>query len=572
MVIPFLFCAVLLQGTASPQTAPPATLPPLLLKDTIQDFPRSQLQINLSDPITTDLNQNTRTAYETLAQMAGWNVVFDSEFRDSFPAPLHLEKIGIVDALDRLSVATGNFVDVVNSNTIVVAPNTQTGQRNVETQVLKTIYVPSAKGPEDLTAVLTKLRTLNFRQIAINSDAKAIVIKDTPERIAAAEQSVANAFPIKTSDAVAITSFGTLLIQHGTAIEKKRPDAGPLQISASSPISINSNDNVQATYAALAARAGLNILFDRDFRDSGPVTVKFINTDVLDAFDLLSRQTGNFWEPLNDTTVLVSRDNQTKRREYAQQILETVYFENTSTPAQMTEMITALRTILNMRYLAQVPARNALGMRETPGQIALAEKILTDIGKLKSTAAASGLGTTFAVGSESGGPLKTRAVRNLLPDKFPIPVTSQTISIDVSDGAVSAFQQIASKAGLEVTFDKQFKDLLPQRFALKDVPVLDALDFLAIQTGTFWVPVNGTTIFVTIDNQATRQQVQPRSNEVIPLTTIQTPVGVTEVTVALKTLLNVRQADGSPKGINVADSSDNVALAELLVANLDKQQ
>ena len=45
MVIPFLFCAVLLQGPTAPQSSTPATLPPLLLKDTIQDFPRSQLQI-----------------------------------------------------------------------------------------------------------------------------------------------------------------------------------------------------------------------------------------------------------------------------------------------------------------------------------------------------------------------------------------------------------------------------------------------------------------------------------------------------------------------------------------------
>jgi hypothetical protein len=374
-----------------------------------------------------------------------------------------------------------------------------------------------------------------------------------------------------SSDAMAVTSFGTLLIQHGTAIEKKRPDAEQLQVPIAGPISINSNDDMRSTYETLAGRAGLNILFDRDLRDGGPVPFKIANTDVLDAFDLLGRQTGTFWEPLNSTTVLVSKDNAIKRREYAPQILKTIYFENTATAAQMTEMITALRTILNMRYLAQVPARNAIGMRDTPDQIAVAEKILGDIGKLKASSPASGLGTTFGVGSESGGLLKTRAVRNLVPDKFPIHSSGQTISIDVSDGAVSAFQQIASKAGLEVTFDKQFIDMLPQRFTLKDVPVLDALDFLAIQTGGFWVPVNGTTIFVTVDNQVMRQQVQPRASEVISLNSIQTPVGITEVTVALKTLLNVRQADGGPKGINVADSSDNVALAELLVANLDKQ-
>jgi type II secretory pathway component HofQ len=74
----------------------------------------------------------------------------------------------------------------------------------------------------------------------------------------------------------------------------------------------------------LAAKAGLNVIFDRDFRS--PVQIPlFDSVDVLDALDLLSLQTKTFWEFMDATTILVSPDNQTKRRDYSQLVVKTIY-------------------------------------------------------------------------------------------------------------------------------------------------------------------------------------------------------------------------------------------------------
>jgi general secretion pathway protein D len=53
------------------------------------------------------------------------------------------------------------------------------------------------------------------------------------------------------------------------------------------------------------------------------------------------------------------------------------------TSTEITEAITALRTLLNMRYLAQSTSMNAIIIRDTPDRIAIAEKIIEDLDKAK---------------------------------------------------------------------------------------------------------------------------------------------------------------------------------------------
>ena len=91
----------------------------------------------------------------------------------------------------------------------------------------------------------------------------------------------------------------------------------------------------------------------------------------------------SFWKPINRTTILVSPENQTKRRDYDELVLKTIYLSNSVTATEITEAITALRTLLNMRYLAQSTAMNAIIVRDTADRIAIAEKIIGDLDKSK---------------------------------------------------------------------------------------------------------------------------------------------------------------------------------------------
>ena len=127
-------------------------------------------------------------------------------------------------------------------------------------------------------------------------------------------------------------------------------------------------------FETLAQLSGLNIIFDPDFRGVR-IPIELNNVDIYEALDIVALQTRSFWKAVNRTTILVSPDNQTKRRDYDELVLKTIYLSNSVTSTEITEAITALRTLLNMRYLAQSTSMNAIIVRDTADRIAIAEKI-----------------------------------------------------------------------------------------------------------------------------------------------------------------------------------------------------
>src|SRR2546425_3486997 len=135
-------------------------------------------------------------------------------------------------------------------------------------------------------------------------------------------------------------------------------------------------------FETLANLAGINVIFDPDFRGTR-VQLELNNVDIYEALDILALQTRSFWKPVNKSTILVSPDNQTKRRDYEELVLKTIYMTNSVTSTELTEAITTLRTLLNMRYLMSSTAMNAIIIRDTADRVAIAEKIIGDLDKAK---------------------------------------------------------------------------------------------------------------------------------------------------------------------------------------------
>jgi len=55
------------------------------------------------------------------------------------------------------------------------------------------------------------------------------------------------------------------------------------------------------------------------------------------------------------------------------------------------------------------------------------------------------------------------------------------------------------------------------------------------------------------------------------LTNIQTEEGLREIVAALRTVLNARQVESTAKSIVLRDTAENVAIAERIVADLDRR-
>jgi len=166
----------------------------------------------------------------------------------------------------------------------------------------------------------------------------------------------------------------------------KRTEQGAqsnLEPKVTGPISVQMIQDGRAAFETLSRLAGLNVVFDPDFRPSN-VQVELDNVTIFVALDTLAIQTRTFWQPVNKNTILVAPDNQTKRREYEQHILKTIYLSNITAATELNEVVTVLRTMLSLRFVAPVIAQNAIVIRDTPDRVAVAEKIVEDIDKVKS--------------------------------------------------------------------------------------------------------------------------------------------------------------------------------------------
>lgn len=133
------------------------------------------------------LSADSRRVFETLGKLAGLNIAFTPDFR---PVPLSedLSGVKIQDALELVALQCKSFWKPVTSNTILVIPDNPNNRRDYDEEVLKTIYLSNPLAPADRTAITTALKqVLGLQRIMDNPDANAIIIRDTPAKVAAAE-------------------------------------------------------------------------------------------------------------------------------------------------------------------------------------------------------------------------------------------------------------------------------------------------------------------------------------------------------------------------------------------------
>jgi general secretion pathway protein D len=135
-------------------------------------------------------NTDSRMVFQSLAKLADLNVAFTANFRPS-QVSLDLTNVKLEDALRLLTYQTKTFYKAVTPNTILVIDDTPGNHHDYDDQVLKTIYLSNPLQPADRTAITTGLKQiLQLNKIVDNPDSNAIIVIDTPEKVAAAEKMI----------------------------------------------------------------------------------------------------------------------------------------------------------------------------------------------------------------------------------------------------------------------------------------------------------------------------------------------------------------------------------------------
>ena len=142
------------------------------------------------------------------------------------------------------------------------------------------------------------------------------------------------------------------------------------------------SEDVKVIYETLGKLAGINVLFDPDFQ-SRRIPLKLKNVSLQEALDILALESRTFWRTVTPNTIFVAADTAAKRRELEQNVIKTFYLGNVSSPTDLQDIVNAIRTVLEVQRIQQIPSQNAIVIKGTPDQLALAEKMVDDIDKAK---------------------------------------------------------------------------------------------------------------------------------------------------------------------------------------------
>jgi len=160
--------------------------------------------------------------------------------------------------------------------------------------------------------------------------------------------------------------------------------AGPVELGPISniPITVKLTDKSDTVYRTIGQLAGINVLFDPDYTPK-PIKVELNGVTLEDALEITALESKTFWRPVTLNTIFVAADNPAKRKELEQSVLKTFYLTNLSAPTELQDVVNAIRAVLDVQRVQQLLSQNALVVRGTPDQIALAEKLVEDLDKAR---------------------------------------------------------------------------------------------------------------------------------------------------------------------------------------------
>jgi len=134
--------------------------------------------------------------------------------------------------------------------------------------------------------------------------------------------------------------------------------------------------SLREAYLALGRAAGINITFDPSFQDT-TVSLDLRDVGFDQALNALGAAGRTFHRVVDAKVLNVVPDTATKRREFEQQVVKTLFLSN----ADLKETIDLLRVVLGARRVAPVPGANALTINDTPDKVAAAERIVDMVDK-----------------------------------------------------------------------------------------------------------------------------------------------------------------------------------------------
>jgi general secretion pathway protein D len=134
-----------------------------------------------------------------------------------------------------------------------------------------------------------------------------------------------------------------------------------------------------ALLTQVAAAFGVTTEFDESV-PSRRVHFDMESVDFYTAMRAACDVTAAFWVPLSEKQIFLARNNAENHRQFDHLALRTFYLPGATTPQELNEMMTLLRTIFDIRFVAQQPQTGRLVVRAPAGVLDAVTKLFESFG------------------------------------------------------------------------------------------------------------------------------------------------------------------------------------------------
>ena len=147
------------------------------------------LKTSQKKPISLEFRDaNLRIVFEALARSSGVNFILDQDVKPDLRTTIFLRDSSLENAIDLLLQTNRLEKKVLNSNTILIYPNTPEKLKDYQELVVKGFYLGNADAKQTQAMIKGLLKT---KDVFIDEKLNLIVMRDTPEAIKLAEKLIA---------------------------------------------------------------------------------------------------------------------------------------------------------------------------------------------------------------------------------------------------------------------------------------------------------------------------------------------------------------------------------------------
>lgn len=138
------------------------------------------------------VNASLRSIFQALAKSAKINIIFDEQFRD-VPFTIDLVDMTFEQAIDSLSLASKNFLRIIDEKTIIIAPDQPVKRVQYELNAIKTYYLSNINA-QDIQGPLRQMLQTQFQapNIIVDKNLNTVTVRASPSVVELAERIIRN--------------------------------------------------------------------------------------------------------------------------------------------------------------------------------------------------------------------------------------------------------------------------------------------------------------------------------------------------------------------------------------------